>query len=131
MKDDHKTKEELIDELELHRQRLAELERKIDRLEALEEKSPVKSTARYPRVKLDATIEFIGHFDTVQAKGINFSEGGICFELNEALPFDLKFAHEGEVHEHCAHLIWMKRFPDGGYRFGLQFVPAEANPSRS
>lgn len=130
MKDDHKTKEELIDELEMHRQRLAELERKIDKLEALEEKSSVKSTARHPRVKLNAPIEFIGHFDTVQAKGINFSEGGICFELNEALPFDLCFAHEGETHKRCAHLIWMKRFPDGGYRFGLQFVQAEENTSR-
>jgi len=131
MKDDHKTKEELIDELEMHRQRLAELERKIDKLEALEEKKSVKSTSRYPRVKLNATIEFIGHFDSVQAKGINFSEGGICFELNEALPFDLSFVHEGETHNRCAHLIWMKRFPDGGYRFGLQFVPAATSTSRS
>ena len=130
MKDDHKTKEELIDELELHRQRLAELERKIDKLEALEEKSTVTSTARHPRVKLNAPIEFIGHFDTVQAKGINFSEGGICFELNEALPFDLCFVHEGATQKRCAHLIWMKRFPDGGYRFGLQFVQAEENTER-
>lgn len=122
MNDGHKTKEELIDELELHRQRLAELERKIDRLEEREEKSRVKSTARHPRVKFDGTIEFIAHFDSVQARGINISEGGICFELNEALHFDLRFAHEGAVHKHAAHLIWMKRFPDGGYRFGLQFA---------
>ncbi len=128
MRDDQKTKEQLIDELEMHRQRVAELESKIERLESKEEIGSKKSLARHPRVKIDADIEFTGDFDIVKAKGINFSEGGICFELTRSLPFEMKFELEGEIRDYRAHLIWMKRFPEGGYRFGLQFVQPEPHP---
>lgn len=122
MKDYKKTKAQLIDELNVLRQQVAELDTKTDILEKKAESISKKWIARSPRVELYVDIEFIGDFDIVQAKGINLSEGGICFEMAEALPFEMQFAVEGKMQKHRAHLIWMKRIPEGGFRFGLKFV---------
>ena len=117
--DQEKTKDQLINELESMRQRIADLESK-----GKEAKGPTRS----PRTELHADIEFIGDFDIVQAKGINLSEGGICFELGEPLPFEIQFELGGNMRKHRAHLLWMKRRQEGRYRFGLKFVKAEPYP---
>ena len=125
MKDYQKTKAQLIDELETLRRRVTELESKTDVSATKAENNSKQWIARSPRVELYVDIEFMGDFDIVQAKGINLSEGGICFEIAEALPFEIQFALEGKIRKHRAHLIWMKRMPEGGYRFGLKFVRPE------
>lgn len=86
------------------------------------------SVSRSQRSDLNANIEFIGDFDVVQAQGIDLSEGGICFGTADGLPFEMRFELEGEVHQHRAHLIWMKQQEDGTYRFGLKFVPSQPVP---
>ncbi|QTA89877.1 PilZ domain-containing protein [Desulfonema magnum] len=123
-----KTKTELIEQLELMRHQMAELESKIIQLESDENKNSNKPITRPPRRRLHADIEFIADFDIIRAKGINISEGGICFELCEDLPFEMQFELEDELHQHRAHLIWVKRLSNGRYRFGFEFVPPEPYP---
>jgi hypothetical protein len=125
MKDYWKTKDELIEEIETMHRHSAELEKKITQLESHTDKKPVN---RQPRKEIDAAVEFIADFDIIEARGVNISEGGICFELKEDLPFEMQFRHNGKMHRHRAHLIWVKRLPEGGYRFGLKFVPPEERP---
>jgi len=125
MNDHEKTEAQLIGELEVLRRRVEELEAKTDRPKAKDDNSSNKCIARSPRVELYVDIEFIGDFDTVQAKGINLSDGGICLEVAEALPFEIQFAVEGKTRKQRAHLIWVKRVPEGGYRLGLKFAQSE------
>ncbi len=86
------------------------------------------SGSRPQRSTLEANIEFIGDFDVVQAQGIDLSEGGVCFGTSDGLPFEMRFELDGEVHQHRAHLIWMKQQEDGTYRYGLKFVPSKPVP---
>ena len=86
------------------------------------EKNQEDAVPRASRSELGGEIEFIADFDIIQAKGINLSETGICFELEQDLPFEMKFELEGEEHIKRAHLIWVDQLPDGGFRFGLKFV---------
>ncbi len=124
---DQKTKAELVEELEAMHQRVADLESKIARLES-EKQRPRGLILRSPRKEFRGDIEFIADFDVVEAKGVNISETGICFELKEDLPFEMQFEHKGALHRHRARLVWVKRLPEGGYRFGLEFIGPEDYP---
>jgi len=128
MKELEKTKEQLIEETEALRRRVAELESKIAASESKAARTDSIPKERAPRTEINASIEFIADFDIVEAKGINFSDSGICFELNEDLPFEMQFSLEGKIHRYRACLVWVKRMCKGGYRFGMQFVPPEAYP---
>lgn len=77
---------------------------------------------RPERIPLDGDIEFIGDFDILKAKGINISEGGVAFEVENGLPFEMRFQVDDETKTYRAELVWMKRLPHGGYRMGLKFV---------
>jgi len=125
MKDENKTKPQLIEELNLMRQRVEELEEKIDTLEMEKEASDKAFENRSDRKDLHTHIEFITDFDIVEARGINISEGGISFELHEDLPFEMRFEYQGIPHHHRANLVWIKRLPSGGFRFGLMFIRPE------
>lgn len=125
MKIYQKTKNELIQEIEKVCQQVTRLEAQIAELEKQIDTQSQKPLNRLPREEMDASIEFIADFDIVEAKGINISEGGICFELAEDLAFEMQFRLDGKLHRHRAHLIWVKRLPNGGYRFGLKFVEPE------
>jgi len=78
---------------------------------------------RAARKPLQARIEFIGDFDVVEAKGINLSSGGICFEVGESLAFEMQFEADDGKHRHRAHLAWVEALPGGRYRLGFKFVP--------
>ena len=67
-------------------------------------------------------IEFVAGFDIIEARGLNVSDAGVCFETDEDLSFEMHFQVNGEVCYHRAHLVWLERVPDGGYRFGLMFA---------
>ena len=128
MKNYHqKTKDQLIKELEAMRQHMTELESKLANLKS--KNDPKGLILRSPREDLHSGIELITDFDVIEAKGINISETGICFESNENLPFEMQFEYEGKLHRHRAHLVWVKRLSEGGYRFGLEFVPPESYPT--
>ncbi len=77
------------------------------------------------RTGLRMDIEFIGDFDILRAKGVDFSEGGMSLDTSERLPFEMQFELDGERYRRRARLVWVRRLPDGGYRFGLEFVPSE------
>ncbi len=128
MKDQEKTREQLIEETEALRRRVTELESKIAAFESKTIRPDQIPKDRSPRTEINASIEFIADFDIVEAKGINLSESGICFELDEDLPFEMQFSLEGKTHRYRARLVWVKRMCKGGYRFGLQFIPPEAYP---
>jgi hypothetical protein len=128
MKDYQKTKAQLIEELEATRRQLTKLESELAQKGGVSENQNKTVAPRAIRKEIQTSIEFIADFDIIEAKGINLSRGGICFELDEDLPFEMQFTLAGAIHRHRAHLIWVKRLPEGGYRFGLKFVPPEPYP---
>lgn len=81
---------------------------------------------RLTRKAVCTKVEFIGDFDVVEAESVNVSDQGICFEMQENLPFEMRFELNGELHQHRAHLVWMKRLEDGKTRCGFQFVETES-----
>jgi hypothetical protein len=84
----------------------------------------IQAAARSHRVELDTEIEFVGDFDIVKAYGVNLSESGICFELEDSLLFEMRFARQGKVEQRRAQLIWVKNVEGGRSRVGFRFVPA-------
>ncbi len=129
LNDQQKSKEELVKELKALREQTAKLEAEIA---ALRKQGGGKQVMqeRAPRVPLDADIEFMGDFDIVQAKGVNISEGGICFSVKEDLPFEIRFERNGCLETRRANFVWAKRLETGGYHLGFKFVaPKEDYPT--
>lgn len=122
MKDQNKTKAQLIEELEALRGRLKEMEAKESDCSPDKGYTFPMAADRPTRRNIRTHIEFIADFDVIEATGINISDGGICFETGEDLPFEMRFDLDGNIHYHRAHLVWLERVPEGGYRFGLMFV---------
>ena len=112
-----KTKKELLAEIKALHQRLA----------AAEKAAADEGDQRTQRERLQTSIEFIADFDVLAAEGINLSPGGICFELREPLPFEMRFTLTGRTRQHRAYLAWMKLLPEGGCRCGFKFVDMAAN----
>jgi len=108
----------LTAELAAMRQRVAQLEGK----QVTSEQEPEASSSRPNRAEFDADIEFIGDFDIVQARGINISSGGICFEISAPLSFDMRFNCQGDECIRNAHLVWMKSASDDRYQLGFRFA---------
>lgn len=86
------------------------------------------SSSRATRTPLPVSIEFIGDFDIVEAHGINISEGGVCFELQTALPFEMRFKHQNEIQEKRCQLMWAKQLSNGNFQLGFMFIPPKAYP---
>lgn len=84
---------------------------------------------RSARTPMATPIEFICDFDIVSATGVNVSESGICFDIDEPLVFEMQLVLDGERHTHRAELVRMEALPDGGCRLGLRFAPAQPVPS--
>jgi len=124
-----KTESQLTEELGAMRMRVAELEAAIAELKKHKPNHTGGFVVRSPRVEIRTDIEFIADFDIVEARGVNISETGICFELSENLPFEIQFRIDGKLHRHRAYLVWAKRISEGGYRFGLEFVHPEPEPT--
>ncbi len=118
MRDQDKSKEQLLDELNALRQRVATLEEQL-----ADDGKPQRSD----RNEFSTSIQFIGDFGLVDAKGLDLSDGGIGFEIEEDIPFDMEFEFEGQMHQHRANLVWMRRLANGASRFGFQFI--ETSPS--
>lgn len=114
--DSSKDRDQLIAEIQELRTRLASLE--------AEKKKEDESPSRLQRKELQTGIQFIGDFGLLKARGVDLSEGGICFEVDEDIPFDMEFELDGDTHQHRARLVWMKRLPNGHSRFGFEFTNA-------
>ena len=114
--DSPKDREQLIAEVRELRARLATLEG--------EAKKENESPSRMQRNELQTQIQFIGDFGLLRARGVDLSEGGICFEVDEDIPFDMEFELADAPHQPRARLAWMKRLPNGRSRFGFEFTNA-------
>ncbi len=112
MENSNEDSDSLEEEIRALRARLAELEK---------QRSHQKNPQRSARNELSTPIHFIGDFGLIEASGIDLSDGGICFETNEDIPFDMEFEYKGTVHQHRGHMVWMRRLEDGRCRFGFQF----------
>ncbi|MGY8825012.1 MAG: PilZ domain-containing protein [Candidatus Latescibacterota bacterium] len=113
-----KDRDKLINELNELRQRVSSLEQQL-----ADDRKP----QRDERNEFSTAIQFIGDFGLVKAKGLDLSDGGVGFEVEEDIPFDMEFEYKGQTHQHRANLVWMRRLPNGCSRFGFQFL--EASPS--
>ena len=123
MQDHRKTKAQLVEELQALRARIGGLAE--PDTDAGEQTSgvPEPDEFRSDRRDIEAEIKFIGDFGLTQASAVNLSPGGMCFEVAEEIPFEMEFELEGEVHQHRAHLVWMKPTESGGSQLGFRFVP--------
>lgn len=120
MNNSQKSRERLEAEVAALRRQVAELEARLASVRPSGNGCPVERPARLP---LEADVEFMGDFDVLRAKGVNISEEGICFEIYEDLPFEMRFELHGQTQTRRAHCIWVRRLPDGGCHLGLRFVP--------
>ena len=120
-----KSREELTQELQALRQELAGLRRQA-RATPGRQTDPVAEAPRAPRGAVHMPIAFAGDFSLVKAQGVDLSEGGVCFEVQDDLLFEMEFELEGEVHRHKARVVWMKRLEDGRSRWGFQFVESDS-----
>jgi hypothetical protein len=114
--DSSKDREQLIVEIQKLRARLAIFEK--------EAKKGDETPSRLQRNELQTEIQFIGDFGLLRARGVDLSEGGICFEVDEDIPFDMEFELDDATHQHRARLVWMKSLPNGRSRFGFEFTNA-------
>lgn len=120
MQDSKKTKAQLIAELAELKNRLAELTGE----PSDETTETTDSHPRSTRNEIKTAIQLIGDFGLVEAKGLDLSDGGIGFELEDDIPFDMEFEVDGNLHQHRAHMVWMQRLDNGRSRFGFQFITA-------
>ena len=114
MRDEDKTKQQLIAELQALR---AELD---DRADSNDETAP----ARAQRRPTETPIAFVATFDLLKARGVDVSDTGIGFETDEALAFEMEFELDGRTHQHTAHLVWMRRHGEGS-RLGFRLTDSE------
>lgn len=112
MADVNEDSNQIEEEIRTLKARLAELEK---------QRAQQKDPQRSERNELSTSIHFIGDFGLIEASGIDLSEGGICFETDEDIPFDMEFEYKGTVHQQRAHMVWMRRLEHGRCRFGFQF----------
>ncbi len=119
MQDEDKTKEELIAELKLLRQKIKDTDAP---------QQTDDSQKRQQRLPIKTRIEFIGDFDILEAQSVNISEGGICFQINSDLPFELRYEQEGIIQHQRAHLVWVRKSEGRGYMLGLKFSDPEPYP---
>ena len=123
MTDQEKSSAELRAEVAGLRQRVVELEEKLAR--ALKPAAVQPAVQRLPRMPLDSKIEFIGDFDVALATGVDISESGVAFEVDHDLPFEMRFVEDGQPRMRRARCVWMRRKPEGGCQFGLEFIEPE------
>lgn len=76
---------------------------------------------RAPREEFSSRIEFIFDVDVLEAKGLNISATGVAFTLDQALPVELRFEHQGQMHFYRARLVRIQSQENGGYLMALEF----------
>ena len=83
---------------------------------------PQEKVVRAAREKLTTTVEFIFDLDVVEARGLNISETGIAFVVDQPPPVELRFRQNGVDHQYKAELVRTMKNPDGGFLMGLRFA---------
>ena len=73
------------------------------------------------RHRLNTQINFFIDADITQAKTVDISDSGVCFETEKPISMNIRMEVSGIVLEHVAELVWCKRKKDGGMAYGLEF----------
>jgi hypothetical protein len=117
-----KTRDELIEDLETLRRRLANLE--VEMLDGSLDLGPVLNPSQRAeeRTFLGAIVEFSPQFGNVDATGVNSSKGGVCFETDSPLCFRLKIRDTDGERVRDARLVWVNRGPDETSQLGFEFI---------
>ena len=84
-----------------------------------------KERRRSERFRVDAKIEFFVDADIINATSLEVSQTGISFDAQTALPVEMRLTLDGEREERRAKLIWARARPEGGVRYGLEFMEGE------
>ncbi len=85
-----------------------------------------QSRRQFPRIEIQAQVEFFVDADIVSAETLDISDGGLRITTHEPVKTTLKVTEKsGEVQEHQAEMIWAKRNPDDHMIFGLKFIDDE------
>ncbi len=117
-----KSRARLEEELEVLRQQLTSLAAGLAVGGDTGEEPPKPLAPREERQPLPADIEFIGDFDILQARGVDVSSRGICFEVDSPLVFEMKVNMAGAAREYRAQLVWMRQLDGERCRLGFRFV---------
>ncbi len=73
------------------------------------------------RQKIDTQVNFFIDANITEAKTVDVSGSGVCFETNEPISMHVRMEFSGTVFEHVADLVWCQRNENGGMTYGLQF----------
>ncbi len=85
-----------------------------------------KSQRQYPRIEIQAQVEFYIDADIVSAETINISDGGLQIITQEPVKALLRVTEsDGKVQEYQAEIVWARRNPDEKMSFGLKFIKDE------
>jgi hypothetical protein len=76
---------------------------------------------RYERKSVPSSIQFTGDFDLREARGVDLSENGICFEIESPLVFPMAIQVDGRVERRAASLVWIQSLANGSFRVGFEF----------
>ncbi|MFT5285435.1 MAG: hypothetical protein ACI8TQ_001600 [Planctomycetota bacterium] len=115
-------KDDLILEIDFLRERLAKLEKDLVRYDANNGKAWAEVNPREERKPFVGTFSFTGDFDEVEARGVDLSPGGVCFEIGGDLPFSLQMRQGAKIIERSGSLAWARRMAEGKCRFGFEFT---------
>ncbi len=123
MEDNDKTKDQLIQELQDLRAQVSDA---VEPPPPRPETDENDSASRAQRTTMSGPITFVGAFSLVEARGVDVSDSGICFELAEDLLFEMEFEMAGELERHNARIVWIKKLEDGKHRWGFEFVESDS-----
>ena len=86
-----------------------------------------ESRRQYPRIEIQAQVEFFVDADIVAAETIDISEGGLRITTREPVKATLRVTEtDGKVQEYQAEMVWAQRNPNEKMTFGLKFIDDES-----
>jgi hypothetical protein len=91
-------------------------------LETMRKDGKLGFVERPYREAFDGEIEFLGDFDLVNCRGLNISEEGIAFQMDEPMTFKMRFKRDGKSYDQQAKLVWAQPLDNRkGYQMGFEF----------
>ncbi|MEM7516332.1 MAG: PilZ domain-containing protein [Planctomycetota bacterium] len=115
------TRDQLMGELEALRQRLAMLE--IEMTDGETDLGIVlnPSNRREERLPWEGAVDAESHSTQIEARGVNLSENGLCFESDQQFRLTVRFMIGGELQERSARLAWSRTTKGGRTQLGVEF----------
>ena len=122
MQDIPQLRDDLLLEIEYLRGRLAKLETDLTEFDENASTGWNELNPRQKRKPFEGAFSFSGDFDEVEARGVDLSDGGVCFEIGGDLPFSVQVRCGDRVVERSGSLAWAQRMGNGKCRFGFEFT---------